>query len=242
MNTSANLADGLDLNAHPGGDQNIVAALPEALAECLAKARRLIFIANNPCIGRDDVAALAIGVNDVVVSFNLCSKLDLLAGENANILVHGFNAPDHYFFGLPYQPEVAATLDRLKGSCFTMLVGCAAPMSALPDVMLLRDRIPLPVLWNYPTDRPGGKRYVGPSTGFNAMVVLDALRGLLGFDYQMLALGFSSGKTKLWGGHAWDYEREWLRNSNIVSVPLKSPAKSSKALSGWWAKLTRRGR
>jgi len=227
----------MDLSAHPGGHQDIVAALPEALAECLAVAPRVILVANNPSISQADFDALRIEASDVVVTFNTCSKHELLTAESVNVFVHGFNAPDRYFFGLPYRPELRRLFDRPQASCFTVLVGCAAPMSPVPGVMLLEERIPLPALWNYPVNRPGGKRYVGPSTGFNAMVVFDALRDRLGYHYQVLALGFSTGGGKLWGGHAWEYEREWLAGSTVQAVPLKATPAAALGLAGWWAKL-----
>jgi hypothetical protein len=102
----------------------------------------------------------------------------------------------------------------------------------MPRVAMYWDRIPLPPLWNYPVDRPGGKRYVGPSTGFNTLVLFDWLRGEAGYGYQVLTLGFSNEAGKLWGGHAWDYERDWLRQANIVAIALQPQR--------WWQKLFRR--
>ncbi|WP_263261290.1 hypothetical protein [Pseudomonas sp. RIT-PI-S] len=210
----------MDLTALPGGDQDIVTALPPALARRLATTRRVILVANNPAICRGDFEALRIGQDDVVVSFNACIKADLLQSDSTNVFVHGFNAPDRYFFGLPYRGEINDLLVRAGPRCFTILVGCAAPMSPVPGVMLLRDRIPLPALWNYPIDRPGGKRYVGPSTGFNTMVLFDALRQRQGYGYQIIALGFSNEAGKLWSGHAWSYERKWLLHSDVLTVSL----------------------
>jgi hypothetical protein len=228
----------IDLDALPGGDQDVQGALPPGLAKCLADASRVILVANNPAISQADIDALHIGADDVVVSFNTCSKYDLLKASSVNVFVHGFNAPDHYFFGLPHRAEVHRWLAQPGARSFTILVGCAAPMCAVPGVMLLRDRIPLPPLWNYPVDRPGGKRYVGPSTGFNAMVLFEALRTQLGYGYQVMALGFSTGGGKLWGGHAWEYEREWLAHSAVTAVPLKgTPARG---LAGWWARVSGR--
>lgn len=146
--------------------------------------------------------------------------------------MHGYNAPDAYFFGLPGNAEVRRLFDRAGDRCFTMLVGCAAPMCPLPRVAMYWDRIPLPALWNYPVDRPGGKRYVGPSTGFNTLVLFDWLRGHLGYTYQLMTLGFSNEAGKLWGGHAWDYERDWLQKSDVIVVPLQ-PRR-------WWQKLFKR--
>lgn len=215
--------DELDLTALPGGEQDIIGALPPALAACLAHAKRVIFIANNPAICASDIDALQLSEADIVVSFNTCIKYDLLQQSPVNVFVHGFNAPDQYFFGLPYRPEIQQLFYENGHRCFTLLVGCAAPMSAVPGVMLLRERIPLPALWNYPVQRPNGKRFVGPSTGFNAMVLLSAVRERLGYGYQLFALGFSNEAGKLWGGHAWDYEREWLLRSDVESLALKTP-------------------
>ncbi|WLH36165.1 hypothetical protein PSH79_02430 [Pseudomonas sp. FP2196] len=219
------------LDALPGGDQSVLGALPEALRERLSRAARVVLIANNPAITAADFQALHIGVEDVVVSFNNCIKASLLDAQSVNVFVHGYNAPDAYFFGLPGGPDVQRLLEQSRERCFTMLVGCAAPMCPLPRVAMYWDRIPLPPLWNYPVDRPGGKRYVGPSTGFNTLVLFDWLRAHAGYTYQLMTLGFSNEAGKLWGGHAWDYEREWLQKSDVIVVPL--PPRR------WWQKLFR---
>jgi hypothetical protein len=219
------------LDALPGGDQSVLQALPEALRESLSRAARVVLIANNPAITAADFQALNIGANDIVVSFNTCIKAPLLNAQSVNVFVHGYNAPDAYFFGLPCGPDVQHLFDQASERCFTMLVGCAAPMCPLPRVAMYWDRIPLPPLWNYPVDRPGGKRYVGPSTGFNTLVLFDWLRGHVGYTYQLMTLGFSNEAGKLWGGHAWDYERDWLQKSDVIVVPLQ-PRR-------WWQKLFR---
>ena len=226
----------MDLAALPGAEQNILTALPTALASCLSQAHRVILIANNPAISAADIDDLGLAEDDVVVSFNTCANYALLPEHPVNVFVHGFNAPDQYFFGLPYRPEIQRLFQRCDQRCFTILVGCAAPMSPVPGVMLLRERIPLPPLWNYPVDRPGGKRFVGPSTGFNALVLFDALRQRLNYDYQLLALGFSNEAGKLWSGHAWAYERDWLLRSNVETVALQ--AAEPGAFIRWWKKLT----
>ena len=221
----------MKLDALPGGDQSVLDALPEPLRECLSRAARVVLIANNPAITVADFQALNIGANDVVVSFNTCIKAPLHNSRCVNVFVHGFNAPDAYFFGLPYGPCVQQLFEQAGDRCFSMLVGCAAPMCPLPRVSMYWDRIPLAPLWNYPVDRPGGKRYVGPSTGFNTLVLFDWLRGHAGYTYQLMTLGFSNEAGKLWGGHAWDYERGWLQNSDVIVVPLQ-PRR-------WWQKLFR---
>ncbi|EIK96958.1 hypothetical protein PMM47T1_09871 [Pseudomonas sp. M47T1] len=210
------------LDAQPGGDQDVFAALPDELKACLAGATRVVLVANNPAIRKADIEALALGAGDVVVSFNTCIKAALLSPYCTNVFVHGFNAPDAYFFGLPYGPAAMSLFDHPAARCFTVLVGCTAAMSPLPRVTLLRERIPLLPLWNYPVDRPNGKRYVGPSTGFNALVLFDWLRRHAGYHYQLSTLGFSNEAGKLWGGHAWDYEREWLLNSDVTRIKLQS--------------------
>ncbi|SFB48643.1 hypothetical protein SAMN03159488_04284 [Pseudomonas sp. NFIX10] len=208
------------LDELPGGDQSVLGALPQALKDYLGKAARVVLVANNPAITAADFQALNIGSDDVVVTFNTCVKSALLTPQSVNVFVHGFNAPDAYFFGLPYKPEVQRLFERPGARCVTMLVGVTGAMSPLPGVVLYRERIPLPPLWNYPVDRPGGKRYVGPSTGFNALVVFDWLRTHAGYTYQMMTLGFSNEAGKLWGGHAWDYERKWLLEADVIVVPL----------------------
>ncbi len=218
------------LNALPGGDQDVFAALPDELKACLSAAARVVLVANNPAIGPADVQALNLGADDVVVSFNTCIKVGLLHPASTHVFVHGFNAPDAYFFGLPYGPDAKALFLWPSARCFTVLVGCTAALSPLPQVTLLRERIPLPPLWNYPVDRPGGKRYVGPSTGFNALVLFDWLRSQAGYNYQLLTLGFSNEAGKLWGGHAWDYERAWLLKADVTSIKLQ-PRRS------WWQRL-----
>lgn len=220
------------LDALPGGHQSVIDGLPAELKEYLRCAARVVLVANNPAITEADFQALNIGADDVVVSFNTCAKSALLSSQSVNVFVHGFNAPDAYFFGLPYEPRVQQLFNNPAARCFTMLVGSTAAMCALPRVALYWERIPLPPLWNYPVDRPGGKRYVGPSTGFNALVLFDWLRGHAGYTYQLMTLGFSNEAGKFWGGHAWDYERDWLLKSDVILVPLQRRR--------WWQGLFRR--
>lgn len=219
----------MDLDALPGGHQSIADALPPALKECLRNAARVVLVANNPAITAQDFQALAIGADDVVVSFNKCVLAPLLSPQSVNLFVHGFNAPDAYFFGLPYGPEVQRLFDHDGARCFTLLVGCTGAMCPVPQVALFWERIPLPPLWNYPVDRPDGKRYVGPTTGFNVLVLLDWLRDQAGYNFQLVTLGFSNEAGKRWGGHAWDYERDWLQQSDVVAMALR-PRR-------WWQKL-----
>ncbi|ROM63691.1 hypothetical protein BK653_25685 [Pseudomonas brassicacearum] len=221
MNERSSGTAEMALDLLPGGDQSVVGVLPQALKDCLGRASRVVLVANNPAITAADFQALDIGNDDVVVTFNTCVKSALLSPQNVNVFVHGFNAPDAYFFGLPCNPEVQRLFELPGARCFTMLVGCTGEMSPVPGVALYRERIPLPPLWNYPVDRPGGKRYVGPSTGFNALVLFDWLRGQLGYTYEIMTLGFSNEAGKLWGGHAWDYERQWLLEADVTVVPLQ---------------------
>jgi hypothetical protein len=223
----------MDLQRLPGGDQDVLAALAPALLECLRQARRVILLANNPAIAERDFAALAVTADDVVVSFNNCVKADLLSSRCSNIFVHGFNAPDRYFFGLPYpRPEARRLFDTPGARCFSVLVGCTGDLSPMPGVTLLRERIPLPALWNYPVERPDGKTYVGPSSGFNALVLFDWLRREHGCRYQLLTLGFSNEAGKLWRGHAWDYERQWLLSADVQAIALQRRS--------WWQRLLNR--
>lgn len=212
--------DQMALDALPGGHQSVIDGLPAALKACLRGAARVVLVANNPAISATDFQALNIGADDVVVSFNHCVKSELLNPQSVNVFVHGFNSPDAYFFGLPYGPRVQQLFNDPDARCFTMLVGCTGAMCALPQVALFWERIPLPPLWNYPVDRPGGKRYVGPTTGFNALVLFDWLRSHAGYTYQLMTLGFSNEAGKFWGGHAWDYERDWLLKSEVISIAL----------------------
>lgn len=221
MNERSSGTAEMALDLLPGGDQSVVGALPQALKDCLGRASRVVLVANNPAITAADFQALDIGSDDVVVTFNTCVKSALLSPQSVNVFVHGFNAPDAYFFGLPCNPEVQRLFELPGARCFTMLVGCTGEMSPVPGVALYRERIPLPPLWNYPVDRPGGKRYVGPSTGFNALVLFDWLRAQLGYTYEIMTLGFSNEAGKLWGGHAWDYERQWLLKADVTVVPLQ---------------------
>lgn len=220
------------LDALPGGHQIVADGMPQPLKDCLGRAARVVLIANNPAITATDFQALDIGADDIVVSFNNCIPAPLLSAQSVNVFVHGFNAPDVYFFGLPYGPQVQRLFEQSGERCFTMLVGCTGQICPLPRVALYWERIPLPALWNYPVDRPGGKRYVGPSTGFNALVLFDWLRGHAGYTYQLMTLGFSNEAGKLWGGHAWAYERDWLEKSNVTVVPLQRRP--------WWQVLLRR--
>ncbi|MBJ2347977.1 MULTISPECIES: hypothetical protein [Pseudomonas] len=224
--------DEMALDKLPGGHQSLMGALPQALKNCLERAARVVLVANNPAITAADFQALDIGSDDVVVTFNTCVKSALLRPHSVNVFVHGFNAPDAYFFGLPYNAEVQRLFGLPDARCFTMLVGCTGNMSPLPGVTLYWERMPLPPLWNYPVDREGGKRYVGPSTGFNALVLFDWLRGHAGYNYQIFTLGFSNEAGKFWSGHAWEYERQWLLGADVTVVPLQRCR--------WWQRWFRR--
>lgn len=223
----------MQLDARPGGDQDVFGCLSDELKACLRQAERVLLLANNPAITAADLQALQLGERDVVVSFNTCLKGTLLDARTHQVLVHGYNAPDHYFFGLPMRADLPNWLRDDRTRHLTVLVGCTTPLCPLPGVSLFYERIPLPPLWNYPTTRPDGKRFVGPSTGFNALVVLDTLRHQPGFDYAMLTLGFSNEAGKLWSGHAWAYERAWLLQADITVVELKARRK-------WWQLWRRR--
>jgi hypothetical protein len=206
--------------------------LPKALCLRLQNAERVILIANNPAISPADLAGLNLKNNDVLVSFNTCAKAALLSGDWTNVLVHGFNEPDRYFFGLPCQPVVQQLIDRPGNKGFTLLMGCTGEMSAIPGVGLLWARFPLPVVQGYPQYRPDGKPFAGPSTGFSTMLVFDWLRREAGYPYQLLTVGFSNEAGKLWRGHAWEYERDWLQHAQITRVPLQRKF--------WWQRLFKR--
>lgn len=223
--------DVLNLEQLPGGHQDVLGILPPRLQESLRRSARVILVANNPAIRQADVEALGLDADDTVVTFNQCIKADLLTPTTVNLFVHGFNGPDRYFFGLPARPEINRLMQHPQARCFTLLVGCTGDISPLPEVALYHDRIPLPALWNYPVERPGGKRYVGPSTGFNVLVLLDWLRRHHGYSFELLTLGFSNEAGKLWSGHAWEYEREWLMQSDVVRIALQPRA--------WWQKILR---
>jgi hypothetical protein len=222
----------MDLTALPNGDQDILGALAERLLACLRDAERVVLVANNPAIEQADFDALTLGPRDVVVSFNACVKWPMLSERWTNVFVHGFNAPDHYFFGLPYAPELQALWHNPQARCFSVLVGVADPMSPVADVSLLRERIPLPALWNYPKARADGKRFVGPTTGFNALVLFDWLRREQGLHYRLLTLGYSNEAGKLWSGHAWDYERAWLAGADVEAIALRKRP--------WWQRWIKR--
>lgn len=100
------------LDALPGGHQSVLEALPAPLQACLSRAPRVVLIANNPAITAADFQALNIGVDDVVVSFNTCIKASLLDSRSVNVVVHGYNAQDAYFFGLPLGPDVQRLFDQ----------------------------------------------------------------------------------------------------------------------------------
>lgn len=223
----------MNLAALPGGDQNLLGAFDEGLLACLRGAERVVLVANNPAIGQADVESLDLGPRDVVVTFNTCLKWPLLSSLCANIFIHGYNAPDQYFFGLPYRPEVQALWRAPKARCFTMLMGVAHAMSAVKGVTLLRERIPLPVLWDYPSAQANGKRFVGPSTGFNALVLFEWLRREQGMSFRLLTLGYSNEAGKLWSGHAWEYERAWLADADVEKIAIKRQQ-------GWWQRFLKR--
>lgn len=205
--------------------------LPDALYERLRVAPRVILLANNPAVTAADMAALDIGDDDVVVSFNTCIQWPLLSTRWTNVLVHGFNEPDKYFFGLPCSPPVQALLDASKGGGFTLLMGCTGQITPLPGVALLWRNFPLPIIANYPVYRPSGKLFAGPTTGFTTLVLFDVLRRECGYNFRLLTLGFSNEAGNLWRGHAWDYERAWLESAEVTVVALQPVP--------WWKRLLR---
>lgn len=202
--------------------------LPPELRAVLGCAERVILVANNPAISARDFEALALGPRDVVVSFNTAVKAELLSAETVNVFVHGYHGQDFHFFGLPCRPCITRLFEQSPQRCFSLLVGVVNPMSALPRVAIYEDRIPLPSLLDYPRIRPSGKPFAGPSTGFNAMVLFDWLRGRPGYSYELLALGFSNEAGTLWKGHAWDYERAWMQASRVRVIALENTGKR------WW--------
>lgn len=219
---------------HEGSTDLIENTLSTGLKAALRRARRVILVANNPAIGTDDFKKLAMSADDVVVSFNTCIMSDFLSPEYTNVFVHGYHGQEFHFFGLPCAPAVTQLFEQAKRGCYTILVGVVNPLSALPNVTIFHDRIPLPALQkDYPTLRKSGKPLAGPSTGFNAMVVLEHLRKLDGYQYELLALGFSNEAGTLWKGHAWEYERAWLRHSGVECIVVSKPPKR---WFGWFQK------
>jgi hypothetical protein len=195
------------LDALPGGQQDVMAGFSDELKGCLQRATRVVLVANNPAIMAADLQGLALGENDVVVSFNTCLKGPLLSPRSQHVLVHGFNAPDHYFFGLPMSADLPSWLRARTPGCLAVLVGCTQPLCPMPGVSLFHERIPL--------------------------VLLDTLRRQPGFTYSLVTLGFSNEAGKLWGGHAWDYERAWLLAAEITRMDLQ-------ARRPWWQFWRRR--
>lgn len=208
--------------------------LPSELLLRLQQAQRVVLLANNPAVTASDMDALGLGPRDVVVSFNTCIHASLLSNRWTNVLVHGFNEPDRYFFGLPCRPEVQALLQTPPGHNFTLLMGCTGAITPLPQVGLLWARFPLPIIDNYPVHRPDGKPFAGPTTGFSTLLLFDWLRREGGYPYELLTLGFSNEAGKLWRGHAWSYEREWLEGAEVTVVPLLPKS--------WWQRLVARFR
>jgi hypothetical protein len=209
----------------------VFGTLPDALYERLQAADRVILLANNPAITAADIEALAIGRQDVVVSFNTCMQWRLLSTAWTNVLVHGFNEPDKYFFGLPCSPQVQTMLDSSERGGFTLLMGCTGEITPMPGVGLIWANFPLPIITNYPVYRPSGKLFAGPTTGFSTLVLLDLLRREYAYNFQLLTLGFSNEAGDLWRGHAWDYERAWLHSAQVTAVALQPVS--------WWKRWLR---
>lgn len=198
----------------------LLEGLPTNLREHLGRTRRLILVANNPAIGGVDIGALDLGAEDVVVGFNLHLKAALLPVEPIHVLVHGYNKSDAHFFGLPLQGGVAKLFAAQPSRRFSILLAGYDPICPIPGVGFYQGRLPLEVLQDYPRVGPVGRTIVGPTTGFTTMVLFDWLRRECGYGYDLYALGFSNEAGKLWSGHAWDYEREWLQRSEVRQISL----------------------
>lgn len=223
---------------HPVGFQegvvgmtDLSAGFPDDLRALLADAQRVVLVANNPAIGKRDMVGLQLGARDVVVYFNNCIPYRLIDPRVVNVFFHGFNVEDRYFFGLPYRPEIAALFQGRRGRCFTVLMGVDEELCPLPDVGYFTGRLPLSALANYPRLDKEGRRGVVPSTGFRVMALFDWLRSHGGFSCELLCLGFSNEAGKLWGGHAWDYERRWVADADVTLLSVSG---------GWMSFLLRK--
>lgn len=191
---------------------------PQLLARILAS-RRVILLANNPAITQAHLHALAIDGADLLVSFNKCRHLALLRRRLHNLFIHRHNYRKGGYFGFPYRGRL-----RLFTCCnprlHSLLLGGEAERSAAGPrgVSFLPLRQPFPALQGYPYERLPSRG--GPSTGFYALAFFEHLKQLRGADYETVLVGFSEEGGSFWDGHAWDFERQWIRCAEVTLIRL----------------------
>jgi hypothetical protein len=176
------------LDALPGGHQIVADGMPQPLKDCLGRGPR--------CADRQqsghycaDFQALNIGADDIVVSFNNCIPAPLLSRK----------ASMCSFMGSMHQTPTF--------SAFLMGLGCSGFSNSRVSVVsrcwwgVLRRSVPCR---EWPSNGSGfhcrrcgttrwtdrEKTLCRPSTGFNALVLFDWLRGHAGYTYQLMTLGF----------------------------------------------------
>lgn len=191
---------------------------PELLARIVAS-RRVILLANNPAITRDHVDALALGPEDLVVSFNKCRNRTLLRRKLHNVFIHRHNYRKSGYFGFPYKGWLRL-FPWFNARFHSVLLG--GEVETLPashrKASFLPLKQPFPALEGYPYERLPSRG--GPSTGFYALAFFDYVKRLKQADYEIILVGFSDEGGSFWDGHAWDFEREWTRESGVTVIKL----------------------
>ncbi|NNN24967.1 MULTISPECIES: hypothetical protein [Pseudomonas] len=193
--------------------------LSPALLARIQASRRVILLANNPAITREHLDALALGPDDLVVSFNKCRNRTLLRRQLHNLFIHRHNYRKGGYFGFPYKGWLRLFPWFNKRFHSVLLGGEQAELPASHRASsFLPLRQPFPALEGYPYERLPTRG--GPSTGFYAVAFFDYVKRLKQADFEIVLVGFSDEGGSFWDGHAWDFEREWTRSSDVTVIKL----------------------
>lgn len=186
----------------------------------LSKAQKIILIANNHNIKKHHIKQAKAEKHDIFVSFNKCKKIHLLKGKHHHIFVHRYSSSDQAFFGHPHKLRLKA-LPLLARKSIILLGGDNKPTKqGKSNTLYLPINNNLPALKGYPfTLLPDNG---GASTGFYFIALLDHLKSTYKLNFQIILIGFSEDSKNHWQGHAWDYERQWIKSPKFKKIITES--------------------
>lgn len=187
-----------------------------ALIEKIAASGRVILLANNPLLTPALIDSLNIQDSDIVVSFNKCRNLPSLRRRHVNVFIHRHNYRKGGYFGYPYKGMLRLFSWFNPRLYSVMLGGDESTLPRAGDFSFLPLRQAFPALEAYPYE--GLPTRGGPSTGFYALAFFDYLKQLKGASFDIVLVGFSDEGGTFWDGHAWEFEREWIKTSAVMVV------------------------
>lgn len=194
----------------------ILKLMSTELIDKIVASKRIILLANNPLLTQAHIDALVIDCSDTVVSFNKCRNFAALRRQHLNVFIHRHNYRKGGYFGYPYK-SMMRFFSWFNSNFYSVLLGGDAPtVSSTKACSFLPLRQAFPALEAYPYE--GLPSRGGPSTGFYALAFFDYLKQVKGGDFQILLVGFSDEGGSFWDGHAWDFEREWIKQSGVIVV------------------------